>query len=115
LRSVPKTEILRRDNRASRRGDRPFDAVLKLADVAGPGMSQQGCEGGRTEASYRPPHFAGEIARELVGDESGILEAVAQRRNLNDPLAYAIVEILSEGPLLDQGSEVLVGSRDNPD
>ena len=92
--------------------DHALDQVLELADVARPGVTLEGGEGGGGQAQHglAEPFVA---ALHEVGDqERQVLDALAQRGQVDRDDVEPVVEVLPEVALLDQLLEAAVGRGD---
>mmetsp|Transcript_26316 Transcript_26316/g.62491 ORF Transcript_26316/g.62491 Transcript_26316/m.62491 type:complete len:373 (-) Transcript_26316:724-1842(-) len=58
---------------------------------------------------HGPAHLGGEAAREGVRQQHGVAQALAQRRNLDNDLGEAVVQVFAEAAVCDAGLQVLVG------
>ena len=60
-----------------------------------------------------PPHLLAVLLEEALDDGRDVLFALSQWWQLETRNVEAVIEILAEALLLDEGSEILVGRRDD--
>ena len=87
--------------------------ILELANVAGPGIVDDGLESRAPEAELSPVLLVAAL-EERVGDEHDVLGPVTQggERQVHD--RQAIVEVFPEPPGLKLHLQIFVGGRDHP-
>jgi hypothetical protein len=91
------------------RGDR----VAELADVAGPVVALEACDGG---GRYALEGVGGAKVREHVADQGGdVVEASAEGGEVNPDLGHTEEEVAAEEALVDLAGEVAAGGGDDAD
>src|ERR1700722_13597434 len=91
-------------------GGGSLDAVLELADVAGPGVTGEALGGG----ARQPDDALGFAAmQEALREQEHVVLPLPQRGDLNLDDVDAVIEVLPEAALLDLGVEVAVGRGDD--
>ena len=90
-----------------------FDDIGELAHVPRPGVLDQGLAHRGGEARLRQAVTPRGAGGEVLGEESDVLAALAQRWQGERHDVQAVVEILAEAPGGDLGREVAVGRRDD--
>src|SRR6266478_5202255 len=108
-------EIVEADRLVPREGDRPLDAVLELAHVAGPDVGEQALRGLGREPGDALAGLRGVAVDEVLREEEHVAAARPQGRHLYVDHVDPEVEILAEAALLDSRLEVAVGRRDQVD
>ena len=91
----------------------PVERRLQLADVAGPGVAGEEVEDLGVEPARVGAEVAGELDDEVLDEGREVLEAAAQRRELDRDDVEAVEEVLAELVPLDGVLEVEVGGRDD--
>ena len=107
----PEVEVLGADRRAAREDHRALDDVLDLAHVARPVVLAQLLHAVGCEARRRHAHLARELRDEVVRERPEVVEAIAQRRQVDREHVEPVVEVLAELALLDHLLEVAVRRR----
>src|SRR5437867_10585776 len=108
-------EIVEADRLVPREGDRPLDAVLELAHVAGPDVGKEALRGLGREPGDALAGLRGVAVDEVLREEEHVAPPRPQRRHLDVDHVDPDVEILAEAALLDSRLEVAVGRRDQVD
>src|SRR5689334_19730164 len=74
------TEIAGSDGIALGHEDTAFDGVIQFADVAGPGVREEGLDGALIEAAEGFAVMAGVLAEEVGGEDRDIFTAISHGR-----------------------------------
>ena len=90
-----------------------LDGVLKLADVAGPGVAAQGRGSIGREAQIRFAEFAAEAVEKVVRQQQDVFAALAECRNRDGHGGNAEVEILAKRFRGHRFAQIFVGSGQN--
>src|SRR5690242_11719827 len=64
-----------------RKDDRPFNEVLELTHIPGPGPAHEDRHSVRRNRFHRSVHFPGVLPGEVPGEHGYILGVIAQRRS----------------------------------
>jgi hypothetical protein len=91
------------------------DHILKLQDVAWPVIAQENVACAGRDALNIPVALAGDLSHEVIDKEGNILAPLAKRREMNLDNVEAIVQILSELPVLHGLPQVRVRRSEDPD
>jgi hypothetical protein len=109
------TEVGGADGLALRHEDRTLDGVIELADVAGPGVRQEGFDGAFFEAGDGLAVVLCVLAEEVGGEDRDVLAAVAERWQADFDGVEAEEQVLAEAALGDGDVEVGVGGGEDAD
>ena len=92
----------------------PLNDVLQLADVAGPGVLEDGVEEAVLDAVDGDAVLGGELDDELLGQRDDVDLPLTERRDLELQHAEAVVQVGAETRLLDQRLQIEVAGHDQP-
>src|SRR3954452_24230912 len=92
---------------------RALDAVLELADVAGPAVSVDRCDRFRRKRLHAWVQLAAEAACEMAREQDRVAGTFGERRDFHDNLGQAVIEVLAEAAAGDHRLKVLVGRADD--
>ena len=95
-------------------GDGALDGRFELADVAGPVVFLQDFEGVAGESRHVFVKFTGVVVPEPFGQELDVGPPVPQRGEHQADHADAMIELLAEPALFDQGGQVFAGRHQEP-
>ncbi len=93
----------------------PADDVAQLADVARPGISGETLEERRRDASDGLAELLVCLAEEVLDEQRDILDAIAERHEMQPDAVEPVEQVLPEPTLLHQLGRVTVGGRDDAD
>ena len=94
--------------RAGGEDDRALDDVLQLADVARPGVANQGLHDRGRDGLDPPAHPPGELLGEMADQPRDVVAALAQRRQHEREHVQAVVEVAAEAAVGDHLRQVAV-------
>src|SRR5713226_1987837 len=95
------------------KNDGALHDIFELADVAGPIVVHQELEGRGSEMAQGLGIFLAVAVEEMREQRGNVFAAVAQRRQLQVNDVGAVIEILAEAALADEGEEIDVGRGDD--
>ena len=94
--------------------DQAADLVLKLADVARPGVHLEVAERFDRDAAGMDARLVSKDAEEAADQPWDVLRPLAQRRYLKAVTRQPVVEVAAEAAARDPFLEISVGGRDDP-
>ena len=92
---------------------RPFDDVLELPHVTGPGVGHQSAQGVLRDRHGRPPDIRAELLEKVLHEQRNIVAALAQRRQLDRYHIEPVEEILTERTIGHHPREIGVRCGDD--
>ena len=102
------------ERRARGEDDRPLDDVLQLADVARPGVADQGLHDRGRDGLDPPAHPPGELLGEVADQPRDVVRPLPQRRQHEREDVQPVVEVLAEAAVGDHPRQVAVRGRHQP-
>src|SRR5581483_2030452 len=91
--------------------DRALDDVLHLADVARPGVFNQGVHDRNRDRLDPPAHPTRKPLDEMAGQHRDVFAALAQWRQYHREYVQAIIEVVTEAAVADHLRQVVVSGR----
>jgi hypothetical protein len=91
----------------------PFNDVLELTDISGPGVLLEGFHYGGRNRLDGTPHFSVEFVDKSPDQQRNILQSVAERRDVDGDNVEPVVEIIAKATTADLFFEVAVRGGDD--
>lgn len=108
-------EVAGGDARSVGEDDGALDDVFEFSDVSGPVVFGEESEGGVVEAFEGFGEAVGVSCEEVSGEVEEVGASFAEGRHAEFDDVEAVVEVLAESVLSDEGGEVAVGGGDDAD
>src|SRR5262249_1409041 len=104
-----KGQMFRADQIAVAENDGVLQRGLQLADIATPGVTQQGLFRFLRDPVEPLAHFLRQLLQDVIGQDQYVVWTCAQRRDLDRQYVEPVIEVVAKGFLLDHRRQVFIG------